>query len=133
MGYNGFPDRKPTAQLKTTTQFGKEGRKQEAEQLLQDGKNQFPFGRCEFSTNLAVIYYTDGRKEAALRALEETQSLVNRAATSGCIRSLFLLGSLYKEMGRNEEAQKAFRQFLADSENSTSQELQGYRRQLGAK
>lgn len=123
----------PTAQMKAASALGKEGRKQEAEAMLQDGKNRYPYGRCEFSANLAVIYYVDGRKEAALQELEGIKSLVNRAAGAECVRSLFLLGSLYKEMGRQDDAKITFQEFLKASEDSTSQEIQNYRRQLGSK
>ena len=123
----------PTAQLKTATALGNEGRKVEAEKMLQDGKNRYPFGRCEFSTNLAVIYYVAGQKDAALQELEGIKSLVDRSARAECMRSLYLLGSLYKEMGRPDDARNVFQQFLTVSEGSTSQELQGYRRQLGVK
>jgi len=123
----------PTAQMKAASALGKEGRKQEAEEMLQDGKNRYPFGRCEFSANLAVIYYVDGRKDAALQELEGIKSLVDRAAGAECLRSLFLLGSLYKEMGRQDDAKKAFQEFLTASEGSTSQEIQNFRRQLGMK
>src|ERR1044071_7906509 len=101
--------------------------------MLQDGKNRYPFGRCEFSTNLAVIYYSGGQKEAALQELEGIKSLANRGARAECVRSLFLLGSLYKEMGREDDAKNAFQEFVAASEDSTSPELQNYRRKLGIK
>lgn len=123
----------PTAQLKAAVAAGKEGRREEAERMLREGRDQFPFGRCEFTTNLAVIYYTSGRKDAALQELEGIKSLPNRAAGADCLRSLFLLGSLYKEMGRQDDAQRVLQEFLADSEGSTNQELQAYRRQLGVK
>ena len=123
----------PTARLKAAAALQKEGRTEEAEKLLQEAKDQFPFGHCEFSANLAVIYYVQGRKDAALSELNGIESLVDRASGPDCMRSLFLLGSLYKEMGRSDDAQKVFQQFLTDSEGSTNKDLQGFRRQLGAK
>jgi 4-amino-4-deoxy-L-arabinose transferase-like glycosyltransferase len=124
--------RSPTAELKKVLELQKQGNTAEAEAVLQKGKEDFPFVRCEFSTNLAVIFYTTDRKEAALQELESVQPLVNNASRPDCLRAQYLLGTLYQETGRNEDAQKTFRAFWQNSENSNDAEIKSYRQKLSA-
>jgi tetratricopeptide (TPR) repeat protein len=91
-------------------------------------KEELPFARCEFGTNLAVIYYSTNRKDAALQELESIRSLVNKTSRPDCQRSLFLLGSLYQEMNRKDEALNTFRAFLANTENSNDTQIINARR-----
>lgn len=70
------------------------GKTAEVERLLQDGKEKYPFGRSEFSTNLAVRCYTANRKKLALHELEGVQPLLDPGARAGCLRSQFLPGFL---------------------------------------
>lgn len=123
----------PSAQMKKALELQKQGNLAEAEVVLQNGKENFPFARCEFSTNLAVIFYTTDRKETALRELENASALVNQNSRSECLRSQFLLGSLYRETGRTEEANRAFQQFMLNSQSSTDAEIKNLRWQLGIK
>jgi hypothetical protein len=99
--------------------------------ILQSGRDRFEFARCDLSTNLAVIYYTSGRRDDALAELESVQPFVDRTASPGCIKSQFLLGTLYRELGRGDDATRAFTSFLANSDGTTDRELLGMRRQLG--
>jgi len=103
-----------------------------AEKLLMDGKNAHPFAACEFRSSLAVIYYTTNRKEFAMRELESVQSLVNPASTTQCVRSQYLLGSLYKEMSRLSDAENVFRHFLVNTEGSTDPEILSFRKAISA-
>lgn len=123
----------PSRISKEAAKFQQQGNLTEAENLLQKGKADFPFARCEFSTNLAVILYTTNRKENALRELESIQTLVNPASRPDCLRSQFLLGSLYQENGQNEQANQTFQKFLSNSQNSKDSEIANLRKQLGAK
>jgi hypothetical protein len=120
----------PTAELKKTLGLQQAGKSAEVERLLQDAKEQYPFGRCEISTNLAVLYYTTNRKEMALRELESVQPLLDPGARPGCLRSQFLLGTLYQEANRTEDARRIFHEFLVNSENATDPETKGYRQKL---
>jgi len=99
--------------------------------LLESGKRQHEFARCDLSTNLAVIYYTSGQRDKALQELEAVQPLVDSAPSPGCIKSQFLLGSLYRENERASDASRAFSAFLANSEGTADQELINFRKQLG--
>lgn len=120
----------PTATLKAAVNAEKRGDRSSAETLIANGKEQFPFARCEFSSNLAVLYYQANRKEAALSELESVEQMITPAARSECLRSQFLLGSLYREFGRQADADAAFQRFLSNTTDSSEPEIQNYRRQL---
>ena len=120
----------PVAELKNVLALQQTGKGAEGEQILQNAKTKYPYGRCEISTNLAIIYYTTNRKELALQELESVQSLVDKAASPNCTRSQFLLGSLYQELGRNEDALRVFRQFMTNTEGATDPETKSYRQKL---
>jgi tetratricopeptide (TPR) repeat protein len=120
----------PTASMRTAITLQKQGKAAEAESLLTAGKEQFPFARCEFATNLAVVYFTTGRRDAALAQLESVQPLVNAASRPDCLRSQFLLGSLYHDLGRESESGAVYQRFMANSANVKDAEIQSYRKQL---
>ena len=122
-----------TVRLRNAIQYGTQGNTAEAETLLKSGKDQFPFARCEFATNLAVIYFTTNRPENALAELEEIQPLINTGSRPECQRAQFMLGSIYKEKGRTEDANSAFQRFLANTANNNDAEIQAFRKQLVAK
>jgi tetratricopeptide (TPR) repeat protein len=123
----------PSLQMKKAALLQQQGKTAEAEAILQSGKSEFPFARCEFSTGLAVVYYATKRKEGALTELKDIQPLVDQASGAECLRSQFLLGSLYQEMNQRDDAREAFRKFLQNSENSDDAQIKLLRRGLGAK
>ena len=123
----------PSIYLKKVAELQKQGNLNEAENILQKGKTDFPFARCEFSTNLAVIYYTTNRKNEALQELESVQNLVNQTSRPDCLRSQFLLGSLYRENAQTEQSNQIFQKFLTNSQNSNDSEIKIFRQQFGAK
>lgn len=125
--------RSPSAELRKAAEFQKQGKTAEAEVILQKGKEDFPFARCEFATNLAVIFYTTGKKDAALQELESVQNTVNPSSRPDCLRSQFLLGSLYRERGETDRANQTFQKFLTNTNNTTDAELKNFRQQIGAK
>lgn len=120
----------PTAMLTKMIELQKAGKLAEAEALLKEAKVQIPMAKCEVSTNLGIIYYTTNRKDLAMAELEAVQPLVNKASRSDCLRSQFLLGSLYREGGRVEDSNKVFTEFLANSADSTDAEIKNFRKQL---
>lgn len=120
----------PTAEFKKAAELQKQGNMAEAEAILQKGKEDFPFVRCEFATNLAVIYYTTDRKDAALQELESVQNLVSPASRPDCLRSQFLLGSLYRETGETDKANQTFQKFLVNTQNTNDAEIKIFRQQL---
>jgi hypothetical protein len=123
----------PSAEFRKVALLQKQGKMAEAEAVLQKGKEDFPFLRCEFSANLAVIYYTTDRKDLALAELESIQILVNPASRPDCLRSQFLLGSLYREKGETDKANQTFQKFLANTQNTNDPEIKNFRQQIGVK
>ena len=123
----------PAAELRKVLELQKQGKMTEAEAALQKGKEDFPFARCEFATNLAGIYYTTDRKDLALPELESVQASVNPASRPDCLRSQFLLGSLYREAGETDKANQIFQNFLANTENSNDAEIKDFRQQISVK
>lgn len=123
----------PTAMLKAAIAAQTSGDVGSAEKILREGKEKFLFARCDYSTNLAVILYTTGRRDEALQELESIQPLVGKASSPVCMKSQFLLGTLYQEIGRSQDASKAFNTFLINSERSDDAEIKGLRRQLSGK
>ncbi len=121
----------PTAEIKEAVMLQQAGKTGDAEAILARGKETFPFARCEFGTNLAVLLYSTDRKEGALRELEEIQSVVGPGSRPDCLRSQFLLGSLYQENGRQTEAAEMFQKFLANTDGTTDPQLRQFRKQLG--
>lgn len=128
-----FSKESPTRNFEKAAELQKQGKTNEAINILQTSKEIFPFLKCETATNLAVIYYTTNQKESALQELESVQPLVNPQSRPLCLRSQFLLGSLYKEINRTDDANKTFQNFINNSQNSTDAEIQNYRRQLISK
>jgi len=70
---------------------------------------------------------------AALAELESVQALVNPASRPDCLRSQYLLGSLYRDLGRETDAQQTFQKFLANTAGSTDAETKALRKSLNAK
>jgi hypothetical protein len=120
----------PTILTRSAIQLQQRGEVDEAQSVLLVGSESFPFARCEFYTNFAVIKYTLGEKDYALSALESIQPLVNPASRPGCLRAQYLLGTLYRETGRIAEADNTFRAFVDNSSITTDPELRAIRQQL---
>ena len=125
-----FSNESPTRNFEKAVAFQEQGKTNEAINILQISKEKFPFLKCEIATNLAVIFYTNNQKETALQELASVQPLVNQQSRPLCLRSQFLLGSLYREFNRTDEANKTFQNFLNNSQNSSDAEIQNYRRQI---
>ena len=77
-----------------------------------------------------MIYYTSDRKEQAVTELETVQPMVNRASRPDCLRTRFLLGTLYREMSRPADADHILREFMLNTQDSTDPEILSFRQQL---
>lgn len=128
-----FSNESPSKNFLKAAEFQKQNKLDEAIKILQASKEKFPFAKCETAMNLAVIYYSSNQKETVLQELESVQPLINKGSRPPCLRSQFLLGSLYRELNRPDDANKYFQSFLTNTQNSTDAETQNLRRQLGAK
>ena len=67
---------------------------------------------CGFTTNLAVLHYLTGRRDLAFAELERAASMVEREHSPGCRASLFHLGVLSAELGKEDDSRAAFRAYL---------------------
>ena len=123
----------PTALMKAAQQYQKQQKIREAETALKMGEDTAQFARCEFSTNLAVLYFTTNRKDEALSKLESVQPFVNAGSAPDCMRSQYLLGTLYEEMGRVGESGSTFFKFLGNSAESKDPSIMNFRKQLLAR
>ncbi|MBK7705530.1 MAG: hypothetical protein IPJ30_07050 [Acidobacteria bacterium] len=123
----------PTAELKRALSLEQAGNGLEAESALQKGKELFPFARCEFATSLSDIYLTTDRKDLALTELESIQELVTPSSRPECLRSQFLLATLYRENGQTGQADQMLQKFLANSANSNDPQIRSLRQQALAK
>lgn len=123
----------PGAQFRRVAALQQQGNLTEVEAVLQKGKEDFPFARCEFATNLAVVYYTTDRKDAARRELESVQPYVNFTSRPDCLRSQYLLGSLYREAGEMDKANQTFQQFINNTQNTNDPEIRNFRQQLDSR
>jgi hypothetical protein len=121
----------PSAEIRRALDLNSSGKSVEAESLLVAGKERYPFARCELSTHLAAIFYETGRTEAALRELEGIQELVNANSRADCLRSQFMLGSLYRELGNSDRADQTLQSFASNSSNSKDPTIIAIRLQLG--
>lgn len=120
----------PSVLIRSAIDLQQRGEMDDAQSVLLAGSESFPFARCEFYTNFAVIKYTLGEKDYALSALESVQPLVNPASRPECLRGQYLLGSLYRELGRNADAENTFRAFVGNSSTTTDPELLEARQHL---
>jgi len=116
--------------MRQAADLQRQGRSGEAVNLLRTGVNELDFARCELTTNLAVILYTSGDKESAQNELESIQPLVDPASTPDCLRSQYLLGTLYGENGDTGRERAAFQSFLTNSANTKDPEILSMRQRI---
>jgi 4-amino-4-deoxy-L-arabinose transferase-like glycosyltransferase len=117
----------PVAVSRSVVELQAQGKTAEAAAVLRAAVIELPFAKCDFTADLAVISYASGRKDEALRELESVQSAVNPGSRAGCLRSQYLLGSLYAEAGRAQDANQAFNRFLTNSAYSSDPEIREFR------
>ena len=120
----------PTDIMKEAADLQQQGRSAEAVTLLRNGISKLDFAKCELTTNLAVILYTSGDKENALRELEDIQPLVSPTASPDCLRSQYLLGTLYKENDDLPRSSAAFQAFMANTAGTRDPQLVNFRQNV---
>ena len=98
----------------------------EAAALLRSAVERLPYERIKYTRNLAVVAYQSGDKAAAARTLESIRDDL-RKTDAGSVTALYMLGEVYLELGRRNDALDAFRQFLDVSKAFESPELEGMR------
>ncbi|MCH7526964.1 MAG: tetratricopeptide repeat protein [Planctomycetes bacterium] len=98
----------------------------EAAALLRSAVERLPYERIKYTRNLAVVAYQSGDKAAAARTLESIRNDLGET-DAGSVTALYMLGEVYLELGRRNDALDAFRQFLEVSKAFESPELEGMR------
>ncbi|MFN6965011.1 MAG: hypothetical protein ACK4S4_14775 [Pyrinomonadaceae bacterium] len=124
--------RSPRAAIRDAATAAARGDIEQAVETLRSAADEFPFARCELMTNAAVVLYTAGQRDAALTELNAAASLADAASGAACQRSLFLLYSLYAEMGESGLAGQTARKFLDNTAGSSDREILELRRQVAA-
>lgn len=89
-----------------------------AARVLRQGREVNAHRYCELTGQLGVILYLQGDRPRALAELEAARRLVRPESLVPCHLSLFQLGVLYGELGREAEGRDALREFLAVTERS---------------
>ncbi|MCS6806280.1 MAG: tetratricopeptide repeat protein [Acidobacteriota bacterium] len=92
--------------------YHRQGRLEEAANVIRQGRAAIPQYKGRFTANLAVILHQAGKKEEALAELESIREYVEEEHWSDAHRALFLLGTLYEEMGRPADARAALEEYL---------------------
>jgi tetratricopeptide (TPR) repeat protein len=124
------PNLSPSMELTKAAELRKQGRTAEAEAVLQKGKEDFPFARCEMAVGLAEIFRATERKDLARQELESVQNLFGAGSRLDCLRGQFALGALYREAGETEKASRAFKDFLNNTNGADDPEINDLRRQI---
>jgi hypothetical protein len=110
----------------------KQGNIGEAEQSLRSAIVANEFARCELTTSLAIVLYTSGDKDNAVKELEGVQPLVDLNSSPECLRSQYLLGLLYKDLGDQARSGASWQAFMANSIGTTDPELLKLRQSVEA-
>jgi protein O-mannosyl-transferase len=105
----------PLAYERLALVYQAQGRLADAEATLREGSDRVPYRRCAFGSNLAVVVYLAGRKADALAELERVRPLMGTESSAACRMALVRLGTIYGEMGREADAQRAFEEYLQRS------------------
>ncbi|MFN6964053.1 MAG: tetratricopeptide repeat protein [Pyrinomonadaceae bacterium] len=108
------------------------GRSDEAAASLRSARVRLPIYRAALTEKLAVILYSQGKKQEALAELEAARDAA-RVELIPASKQVFLrLGMLYAEMGRIEDARAAFQEFLSTTSDASGPSMAEMRRQAAA-
>jgi tetratricopeptide (TPR) repeat protein len=103
--------------------YAEQKRFSDATALLQSAIERVPYERIKYTRNLAVLAFRSGDRSAAARALESIRDDLLTDANADTVTALYMLGDVYRELGRHDEAIEAFRQFLAVAKPFRTAEL----------
>lgn len=108
--------------------YTRAGRLAAAAGVLEGARQRLPQRRCALTANLAVVLYLQGDRRRALAELEAVQPLIRSELGPVCASVAFRLGQLYAELGRDDEARRAFAEYLGSSRayhDADSREFRG--------
>jgi len=84
----------------------------QAENILKESIQNYPFYKAALSEKLAVIYYMQNKKPKALLVLQNAEKEVKNETLFESKKVYFRLGQLYQELKQRQEATNAFAQFI---------------------
>ncbi len=105
----------------------------DAEALLRKARAELAMYYCKITEKLAVILYTGGRKDQALRELEEARPRAAGELGAPGKLVLYRLGMLYAEFGRPQDAAQALRDYLSQTAAIADPDVVPYRRDAEAR
>jgi tetratricopeptide (TPR) repeat protein len=112
--------------------YQSERRFTEAESTLRTAIVEAPHRRGTFTDSLGVILYLQGRREEALKVLEDGRALASTDLDPGAHGITFHLGMLYLEMGRAREARVTLEEYMRMSVRSVEPSSRAMRKQAAA-
>jgi tetratricopeptide (TPR) repeat protein len=112
--------------------YQKQNRLAEAEQLLRTAIVQAPHRKGTFTDSLGVVLYLQGRRDDALKVLEDGRAVARTDLDPGAQGIFFHLGMLYQETGRTHEAREALEEYLRLTERSVEAAHDTRRQQAAA-
>lgn len=92
--------------------YSEQKKYQEAIDSFTDARNKLPIYAASLTTDLAVIYYQSGQKDAALRELEGGKDQARKELLPESKELFLRLGMLYQELGRKDDARNALNEYL---------------------
>ncbi len=112
--------------------YDKAGNAAAAESTFREGRRVLPIYSATLTEKLAVVLYTQGKKQEALNELVAIREQAGREMLGDSKAVFFRLGLLYAELGNNAEARRNFQDFLAATETNRSTAITAYRKQAAS-
>ena len=89
----------------------------EAEKYLTEARKKLPLYNAALTEKLAVVFYQEGNKPAALRELEGAKNQAKVELLPESKKVFLRLGMLYSELGRKDEARNVLQDYLKLTNN----------------
>ena len=112
--------------------YQSQNRLAEAEATLRTAIVSAPHRRGTFTDSLGVVLYLQGRRDEALKVLEDGRAVARTELDPGAQGILFHLGMLYSEMGRTNDARAALEEYLRATTRSVEPTTRALRQQASA-
>lgn len=94
-------------------------------------RTELPIYSAALTTNLAIVLYQSGQKDAALRELEGAKAQARKELLPESKAVFLRLGMLYAEQRRKDEAKNAIQEYLALTASTTDKTTLDARAQAG--
>jgi tetratricopeptide (TPR) repeat protein len=97
--------------------YSEQKRPDEALAQLQEARKQLPIYGASLTAKMAVVLYQKGDKESTLRELESVKAQARKELLPESKQVFLLLGMLYGELGRKDEARSALQEYIAATQS----------------